>query len=256
MYTSNLQKLDTRSDFWRNGGKRLFDVVGAVAGLTLFAIPMLLIMVAIRLSIGRPVLFRQARPGLNGEIFTMYKFRTMHDLRDSRGNLLPEEKRLTKIGRFLRKTSLDELPELFNVLKGEMSLVGPRPLLPRYLPYYKTTEQSRHSVRPGITGWAQINGRHYLNWDDRFALDVWYVENCSFLLDVRIIIGTVISVLARKGVDENAARLMFDLDVQRRERPKHELLLPSDEDTTQITLSNKKQEDPLEEWFAASGYRR
>ncbi len=185
---------------WAN---RLFDIV--VAGLLLILVLPILIVVwlAVRFRLGSPVLFLQQRPGLYGTPFTLYKFRTMTDVCDANGKLLPDGERLTKFGRLLRSTSLDELPELFNVLKGEMSLVGPRPLLTEYLPYYTEREQCRHSVRPGITGWAQVNGRNRAPWDERLEMDVWYVENRSLLLDIRILLMTAGKVLSREGVASN-----------------------------------------------------
>ena len=149
---------------------------------------------------GSPVLFKQVRPGLRGRPFMMYKFRTMTDERDIQGRLLPDEQRLTKLGRFLRSTSLDELPELFNVLKGDMSLVGPRPLLMEYLPLYTPEQARRHEVRPGITGWAQVNGRNAISWEEKFRYDVWYVDNWSFWLDIKILWMTIVSVLKREGI--------------------------------------------------------
>lgn len=196
--------------------KRGMDLVGAACGLVLLAPVMLVVALLIRLTMGSPVLFRQERPGLYGRPFTMYKFRTMLDIRNERGELLPDELRLTPVGRFLRRTSLDELPELFNVLKGDMSLVGPRPLLSKYLPYYTEREHLRHSVKPGITGWAQVNGRNYLNWDERLAMDIWYVENWSLLLDVKVIILTFCQVFRRHGVIVNPCSYMADLDEERR----------------------------------------
>lgn len=180
--------------------KRLMDFIGAVVGLALFAPVMLLIALFIRLNMGRPVFFRQFRPGLHGKPFVIYKFRTMKKDRDSGGNLLPDEQRLTRLGRFLRNTSLDELPELFNVLKGEMSLVGPRPLLMEYLDRYTPEQARRHEVKPGITGWAQANGRNAITWEEKFKLDVWYVENWSLWLDFKILGLTFLKVLRREGI--------------------------------------------------------
>jgi sugar transferase EpsL len=181
--------------------KRLMDILAASAILLLFGPVMILASIGIYLSMGRPVLFRQQRPGLEGRIFTLMKFRTMHECRDLEGRLLPNERRLTPLGRILRHTSLDELPQLINVLRGEMSLVGPRPLLPEYLPYYTDRERLRHTVRPGITGWAQINGRNRLSWDQRLALDAWYAEHQSVLFDLRILYLTVIRVLQRRDIN-------------------------------------------------------
>jgi len=178
----------------------VFDVVVSAVALTVLAPVMGLIALLVWRTMGRPVLFRQARPGLHGKPFVMYKFRTMRDLRDAEGKLLPNEARLTPFGRWLRSTSLDELPELLNVLRGEMSLVGPRPLLMEYLDRYTPEQARRHEVKPGITGWAQIHGRNNLSWDERFKLDVWYVDNWSLWLDVKILWRTLWMVLRREGI--------------------------------------------------------
>jgi len=162
-----------------------------------------LVGIGVLLYLGRPVIFRQERPGLNEKVFTILKFRTMHNTIDSKGNLLPANQRITKFGNLLRRTSMDELPELYNVLKGDMSFVGPRPLLIRYLPFYNDNEKKRHLVRPGITGLAQIKGRNFLDWDKRLALDVFYVENLSFKLDVKILINSILPVLKREGIELN-----------------------------------------------------
>lgn len=183
--------------------KRIMDVL--IAGMALVLLSPVLLTVAIlaRIKLGTPVLFRQTRLGKNSAPFEILKFRTMTDERDETGRLLPDEKRLVGLGRFLRSSSLDELPELFNVLKGEMSLVGPRPLLMEYLPLYSKRQARRHDVRPGITGWAQINGRNAISWEDKFKLDVWYVENRSILLDIKIIFITLLKVIRREGVSAN-----------------------------------------------------
>lgn len=181
-------------------GKRVFDVVGAGLGLALASPALAAISVLVWKFHGRPVLFVQERPGLGGKTFEMYKFRTMTDERDGNGALLPDAERITTFGRFLRDSSLDELPELFNVLKGEMSLVGPRPLLVEYLPLYTKEQARRHGMRPGITGWAQINGRNALSWREKFELDVWYVDNWSLELDLKIIWLTLGKVLGRSGI--------------------------------------------------------
>jgi Sugar transferases involved in lipopolysaccharide synthesis len=178
----------------------VFDVVVSATALVVLAPVMGLIALAVWRTMGRPVLFRQVRPGLHGKPFVMYKFRTMRDLRDAEGNLLPDEARLTPFGRWLRATSLDELPELVNVLRGEMSLVGPRPLLMEYLDRYTPEQARRHEVKPGITGWAQIHGRNNLSWDERFKLDVWYVDNWSLWLDLKILWRTLWMVLRREGI--------------------------------------------------------
>ena len=180
--------------------KRLFDVLIAGMALVIFSFPILLIAWMIRLRLGSPVLFRQLRPGLHGKPFEMFKFRTMREVIDASGRALPDIDRITPFGEFLRSTSLDELPELWNVLKGEMSLVGPRPLLMEYIPLYTLEQACRHKVLPGITGWAQINGRNTLTWEDKFLLDVWYVNNHSFWLDIKILLLTVTKVLGRSGI--------------------------------------------------------
>jgi sugar transferase EpsL len=182
--------------------KRLFDLIIASLALLLLSPVLLINVLLIRMKLGSPLLFRQWRPGLNGKPFTIYKFRTMTDARDANGQLLPDADRLTKFGRFLRGTSLDELPELFNILKGDMSLVGPRPLLMQYLERYTPEQARRHEVRPGITGWAQINGRNTITWEQKFELDIWYVDHVSFWLDVRIIALTVWKTLKREGISE------------------------------------------------------
>jgi lipopolysaccharide/colanic/teichoic acid biosynthesis glycosyltransferase len=180
--------------------KRLFDI--AASALLLVALTPLLVAVAllVRAKLGSPVLFRQRRPGLHRRPFVLYKFRTMADIKDANGNIAPDAQRLTTVGRFLRESSLDELPELWNVLKGDMSLVGPRPLLMQYLPLYTPSQDRRHDVRPGMTGWAQIHGRNGLGWDERFAHDVWYVDNRSLWLDLRILTRTLGAVVRREGI--------------------------------------------------------
>lgn len=180
--------------------KRLFDFTTALFGLIALALPLLLLVYLVRRKLGSPVFFRQVRPGLHGQPFEMIKFRTMTDARDASGSLLPDNERLTAFGRFLRSTSLDELPELWNVLKGDMSLVGPRPLLMEYLPLYSPEQARRHEVRPGITGWAQVNGRNAISWEEKFALDIWYVDNQSLWLDVKILYLTLKAVLQRKDI--------------------------------------------------------
>lgn len=180
--------------------KRLFDLLASAFGLLTLAVPLAVLAWLVRRKLGSPVFFSQVRPGLHGKPFRMIKFRTMTDARDARGSLLPDAQRLTSFGRFLRASSLDELPELWNVLKGEMSLVGPRPLLMEYLPLYTPEQARRHEVRPGITGWAQVNGRNAISWADKFALDVWYVDHRSLFLDIRILWLTVRKVLVRDGI--------------------------------------------------------
>ena len=180
--------------------KRVLDILGAGTGLLLLSPVLLVVSLLILRQMGRPVFFRQIRPGLHGRPFGMVKFRTMRDALDAEGNPLPDSERLTRLGRFLRSSSLDELPELWNVLRGEMSLVGPRPLLVEYLPLYSPFQARRHEVRPGVTGWAQVNGRNAITWDEKFALDVWYVDNQSLWLDLRIIGLTIRKVLRREGI--------------------------------------------------------
>lgn len=180
--------------------KRLFDVAGAALGLLLLSPVMLTVAVCVRRRMGPPAVFVQTRAGRGGRPFALYKFRSMTDERDPEGNLLPDAERLTPLGRFLRRTSLDELPQLWNVLRGDMSLVGPRPLLTQYVPLYDARQRKRLDVRPGITGWAQVNGRNTLSWPAKFELDVWYVEHRSTGLDLKIILLTIKKVLAREGI--------------------------------------------------------
>lgn len=188
--------------------KHLLDFTAALFGIILLSPLILVLILLIRQKLGSPVFFTQTRPGLYGEPFKMVKFRTMTDARDTDGNLLPDNIRLTALGRFLRSTSLDELPELWNVLKGEMSLVGPRPLLMEYLPLYTQAQARRHEVRPGITGWAQINGRNAISWDEKFKLDIWYVDNQSFWLDLKILLLTVKKVFVREGISAEGEATM------------------------------------------------
>lgn len=188
--------------------KRLFDLVVAIAALAVLALPLLVLYAMVRRKLGSPALFRQVRPGLHGRPFMMVKFRTMTDERGPDGELLPDAQRLTAFGRFLRASSLDELPELWNVLRGEMSLVGPRPLLMEYLPLYSPEQARRHEVRPGITGWAQVNGRNAVSWEERFKLDVWYIDHRSLWLDLRILWLTVRKVLVREGISAQGEATM------------------------------------------------
>jgi lipopolysaccharide/colanic/teichoic acid biosynthesis glycosyltransferase len=188
--------------------KRLFDLVVAIVALAMLALPLLVLYVMVRRKLGSPALFCQVRPGIHGRPFMMVKFRTMTDERGPEGELLPDAQRLTAFGRFLRASSLDELPELWNVLRGEMSLVGPRPLLMEYLPLYSPEQARRHEVRPGITGWAQVNGRNAVSWEERFRLDVWYVDHRSFWLDLRILWLTVRKVLLREGISARGEATM------------------------------------------------
>ena len=182
--------------------KRIFDIIVSFCMFVILLPLMIVTAVIVAVGLGIPVLFCQERPGLKGRIFRMYKFRTMRNAVDKDGLPLPDAQRMTRLGRILRATSIDELPELLNVLKGDMSLVGPRPLLVEYLDKYTPQQARRHDVRPGITGWAQINGRNSISWEDKFKLDVWYVDNCSFLLDMKILIGTVLAVFQRKGISQ------------------------------------------------------
>jgi lipopolysaccharide/colanic/teichoic acid biosynthesis glycosyltransferase len=188
--------------------KRIFDLFLTVPGLLVLALPMLLLSFIVRIRLGSPVFFRQRRPGLKGVPFEMIKFRTMTDARAPNGELLPDVERLPSFGRFLRSTSLDELPELWNVIRGDMSLVGPRPLLVEYLPLYSEEEARRHEMRPGITGWAQINGRNALTWKEKFKLDVWYVDNQSMFLDLKILCLTLKKVIVRDGISAGGEATM------------------------------------------------
>ncbi len=183
--------------------KRLFDIFASFSALIIFSPILLLISFLILITMGLPIIFTQERPGKDGEIFNIIKFRTMRDDKDEDGNFLPDEERMTKFGTWLRNSSLDEVPELINVLKGEMSIVGPRPLLIEYLPLYSKYQSRRHEIRPGITGWAQINGRNSLSWNEKFNFDVWYVDNHSILLDIKIIFKTVLKVLDKSGIDDD-----------------------------------------------------
>ena len=180
--------------------KRFIDIIASAIGLLLLAPVIVVVAFQIRRKLGSPVLFRQVRPGKDGELFEMVKFRTMRDVVDENGKSLPDSERITSYGRFLRSTSLDELPELWNVLKGDMSLVGPRPLLIEYLPLYSKIQYRRHERRPGITGWAQVNGRNAISWEEKFKFDVWYVDNQSFWLDVKILLLTVKRIFQRQGI--------------------------------------------------------
>lgn len=188
--------------------KRLIDIVAALVLLAVLSPVMLALAIGVRLDVGSPLLFRQVRPGLHGHPFTLYKFRTMRGAATGEAGVHTDAERLTGFGRWLRATSLDELPELWNVFRGDMSLVGPRPLLMRYLPLYTAEQMRRHDVRPGVTGWAQVNGRNALSWEDKFALDVWYVDHRSLLLDLKILARTVAAVFKREGISyENSATM-------------------------------------------------
>ncbi|NOX62601.1 MAG: sugar transferase [Chloroflexi bacterium] len=188
--------------FYRHRGKRVFDLIVATVAIIILSPVLLVVALLVWSMLGSPIFFRQQRPGLHGKPFIIYKFRTMLDARDARGNLLSDAERLTPFGRFLRSLSLDELPELFNVIKGDMSLVGPRPLLMQYLERYTSEQMRRHEVRPGITGWAQVNGRNTLSWEERFGLDVWYVDHLTFRLDLKILALTLWKTIKREGVNQ------------------------------------------------------
>ena len=182
--------------------KRLLDLILTIPGLLIISPLLLIISLLVRISFGTPIIFRQKRPGYQGKPFWVYKFRSMTNAHDAENNLLPDGQRLTRLGRFLRSTSLDELPELFNVLRGQMSIVGPRPLLMQYLERYSPEQARRHEVLPGITGWAQVNGRNALTWEEKFKLDVWYVDHWSFWLDMRILLLSIVKVLRREGINQ------------------------------------------------------
>jgi sugar transferase EpsL len=188
--------------------KRIIDVVFSIAVLLMLTPVLLITAIIVRAKLGSPVLFRQQRPGLSGRPFWLIKFRTMTGERDSAGNLLPDDKRLPAFGKFLRSTSLDELPELVNVLKGDMSIIGPRPLMMKYLGRYSLEQARRHDVKPGITGWAQINGRHAISWEDRFKLDVWYVDNWTLWLDLKILLRTIAAIFKREGITQQGRATM------------------------------------------------
>jgi len=198
--------------------KRTLDLILTLIALIILSPVLLILAILIRLKLGSPVIFTQQRAGKEGKPFTIYKFRTMTNARDAKGKLLPNAQRKTKFGNILRSTSLDELPELWNVLKGNMSLVGPRPLLLDYLPYYNPEQNKRHDVLPGITGWAQINGRNSLNWDEKFALDVWYVKHQSLLLDIKILFKTVVKVFQQKNINHGKGQFMPRFDDYKKSR--------------------------------------
>lgn len=188
--------------------KRPMDFILSLFAIIVLSPVFLVLAILVRIKLGSPVIFQQKRPGLNEKIFTLYKFRTMTDEKDRLGNLLPDSVRLTKFGRFLRSTSLDELPELFNILKGDMSIIGPRPLLVQYLPLYNEHQKKRHNVRPGLSGWAQVNGRNAISWEEKFNYDVEYVNNISFLLDLKIILLTIKKVFKREGINQEGEATM------------------------------------------------
>ena len=188
--------------------KRLLDFILSLFAIIILSPVLLIVALLVRIKLGSPVIFKQKRPGLNEKIFTLYKFRTMTDAKDEQGNLLPDEIRLTKFGKLLRSTSLDELPELFNILRGDMSIVGPRPLLVRYLPLYNEHQKHRHDVRPGFTGYAQCNGRNAISWEEKFDLDVYYTKNLTLFMDIKIIIKTIKVVLFREGISSETSVTM------------------------------------------------
>lgn len=210
-----------KTSLYQRFEKRLFDLLVTVSLLILLSPLMLIIGLWSYLLMGKPLLFRQVRPGLRGQPFTIYKFRTMHDLKDPQGRPLPDAERLNRFGTVLRRTSMDELPEFWNVLRGDMSLVGPRPLLPEYLPRYTTFQRRRHEVKPGITGWAQVNGRNALSWEQKFEFDVWYADHQSLALDLRILGLTLLTVLLRKGIhhDSHATMPEFLGSIERSVKP-------------------------------------
>jgi len=188
--------------------KRLLDIILSLLALIILSPILLIIAILVRIKLGSPVIFKQKRPGLNEKIFTLYKFRTMTNQKDKDGNLLPDSERLTEFGKMLRSTSLDELPELFNILKGDMSIVGPRPLLVQYLPLYNEQQRRRHLVRPGLTGLAQINGRNAISWEDKFDLDIKYVDNVKFFNDLKIVLLTIKKVICREGINSETCATM------------------------------------------------
>lgn len=198
--------------------KRFLDFILSLLAIIILSPVYLIVALLVRIKLGSPVIFTQERPGKDEKIFKIYKFRTMSDDRDYNGNLLPDEIRLTKFGKLLRSTSLDELPELFNILKGDMSVVGPRPLLVRYLPLYNEQQKHRHNVRPGFTGWAQCNGRNAISWEEKFDLDIYYVDHISFLLDIKIVLKTVKIVLFREGISSETSVTMEEFRGSQNER--------------------------------------
>ena len=198
--------------------KRTIDFVLSLIAIVIISPVFLIVAILVRIKLGRPVFFKQERPGKNEKLFKLYKFRSMTDEKDEEGILLPDSVRLTSFGRTLRSTSLDELPELFNILKGDMSIVGPRPLAVKYIPYYNEEEKKRHTVLPGLTGLAQVHGRNATTWEDRFSYDIEYVQNISFLLDVRILIETIKVVFTRKGIGERGIDSPIDFDEYRKEQ--------------------------------------
>ena len=203
------------NSFYEKYIKRLLDILLSGSALIVLSPVLLVTAILVRIKLGSPVLFCQERPGKDENIFKLYKFRTMTDTRDKNGSLLPDEIRLTKFGKLLRSTSLDELPELWNIFKGDMSIVGPRPLLVKYLPLYNEEQKHRHDVRPGLTGWAQVNGRNAISWEEKFRLDVWYVRHLSFLIDVKTVFLTVKKVFCREGISSETAATMEEFKGER-----------------------------------------
>lgn len=204
--------------FYRNVGKRILDFTLSLVGLILISPVFVVLMILVRVKLGSPVFFHQDRPGRNGKVFRLLKFRSMTDARDAQGNLLPDEERLTHFGRILRSTSLDELPEFLNILRGDMSIVGPRPLLVKYLPYYTEEEMHRHDIRPGLTGLAQVNGRNTIGWEQRFRYDLEYVRNVSFSMDWRIVKATVGKVVHHSDVLSGTEQTTIDFDLYRKQQ--------------------------------------
>ena len=200
--------MEHKATFYEKYIKRLLDILLSGCALLVLSPVLLVTAVLVRVKLGSPVIFKQPRPGKDEKVFDLYKFRSMTDEKDENGQLLPDEARLTKFGKLLRSTSLDELPELWNILKGDMSIVGPRPLLVRYLPLYNAEQKHRHDVRPGLTGWAQANGRNAISWEEKFRLDVWYVQNLSFWVDVKALFLTVKKVFCREGISSETAATM------------------------------------------------
>jgi undecaprenyl phosphate N,N'-diacetylbacillosamine 1-phosphate transferase len=206
--TKTPEKQNIKGGIYRRYLKRPLDFVLSLCGIIILSPVFLIVALLVRIKLGSPVVFKQQRPGLNERIFTLYKFRTMTDARDENGELLPDSVRLTRFGKFLRSTSLDELPELFNILKGDMSIIGPRPLLVQYLPLYNDHQKRRHGMRPGLSGLAQVSGRNSLSWEEKFNLDVEYVDNVNFIEDLRILFLTIIKVLKREGINSDKAETM------------------------------------------------
>lgn len=196
--------------------KRFFDIILSFFAIIILSPLYIIISILVLIFMGWPILFKQERPGKNEKIFNMYKFRSMTNKKDEKGNLLPDDQRLPKFGKFLRSTSLDELPELFNILFGKMSIIGPRPLLVKYLPYYTKEEHHRHDVKPGLTGWAQVNGRNLVSWDDKFKYDLEYVNNLSFKMDLKVLLKTVSIVFKREGISQEGQATMTFLDEERK----------------------------------------